>query len=1468
MLFNKGSSQSQTDALQRMNAIQRQAGMKEINRVQGNRHVQGLVATMRASTPPPTVQPKLSVSQPGDQFEQEADRVADEVMRMPASATPPPPPGDAGDKNNKPTLSARPQALDRYVQRAPKDPVAGQPVNNNVESKISDMRRSGGDPLPDTERNFFESRMGVDLSGVKVHTDSTAVQTSRDLNARAYTVGSDVAFNSGEYQPGTPEGRRLMAHELTHVVQQGGAGNLERKVQRAQQVELPVAGPEAEEKKAEEAKSGKEEKKAGVEAKAAGTAPTAEKKVGSETKEPAEKKTDGEAKATGTAPAAEKKTDSEAKEPAEKKAGGEAKEEKAEKKEKPEEKARTAKPTLEEKKAAAPAAATPAGEKAITKARQMEKDGAGEEKVAELAEKAAGIKGKLEATLSEKGGDDKKEGAEALPGEDKKAAADPAMKALNPADDKKGQESKDELDKKAAELQALTNPQITFAEEKDAGGPATVISRAPMNEGEGPTPAELAAMRQRSQQMLSQFIGQNATRATKITATAQAAPARLTATAQQMSANIQAQIAQNQALIKNTIEQSRQRARASATNSAGLIKSDSAAAKGEIEKARDDAVKQLDTDLEQKVKELGLNGGGGILGEANKNIDAAFTTGQSAIQKVTGEIITKAKTDSSAATESVAKQYDGRKGDFFEGEDYYQKKASAARDAGAQTCNAYVAEYTKQGDDASSQLPGGKSDVVNTLTQSLNATKDKLQAEHDAAKTEIQKMATEALTKLSQTEAEKLALLNQSLQETLNSLNGVEQKLLAQSAQSGQQQQQGVVQTAQQASAQLQQAASQAAGSLTQKLNELSGQASSAPAPDPDNLQGALNAAQNQVSAATAQLEATIGNQIQVADQSLQGQMQQAAMTAALFSQQATAQVTPIDAAFTTQAQTQCQEAQKAFADIKGVVEQIKGRQEKATSTMKADFTAGKDEAKKIVDALKQGLENYANTKFKDELSGSLGKCVSEVKTKAQEAADKVQPAWKSVVSMIVSIVVSIALAVAIGLLVASGVGFFVGLLIAIGLGALAGGIKGAVDNWSKGEEWSKNLGVNMLIGGIEGGLMFAGGALVGKVGGLMKEGLKKVVVEAGIDVLAGTVTDTIVAAGQLIRDGQFTLARVGQAFVESLAVNTITKVLFLGSGPAKKLLGKIGDKIGGTKFGQFVGDVGSTVKGWAGSVSDGAGKLFGKVGGAIADSPVGKLFGKASEGLTSLKDKAFDAISTKFKNMAKDNPDGLIMKLYNKLDTARMKSPQAGDPHPWTKTPQGVSEKAAWEKGYGAPPPGYKWTGNPDKLELAPIVKNGPTTLPKLVVKDGKLYYKNGTKGLYQGVPQMPTNPVGQFFDLLKTPDAVKGAQDAFKGESIKQGVSNIPVVPGANGAQPLVPGVADNMGGSLKSKLDADQQAKDKQQTADQNKTNAQQNVPNMTDADSKFNWNDTWAQQKPPQTPQTQNVPLNPDDQTGNP
>lgn len=96
---------------------------------------------------------------------------------------------------------------------------------HEVPPLVHEVLRSPGQPLDAQTRAFIEPRFGYDFSGVRIHTDAKAVDSAQAVNALAYTVGHDLVFGAGAYAPGTSAGQRLMAHELTHVIQQGDRGS-------------------------------------------------------------------------------------------------------------------------------------------------------------------------------------------------------------------------------------------------------------------------------------------------------------------------------------------------------------------------------------------------------------------------------------------------------------------------------------------------------------------------------------------------------------------------------------------------------------------------------------------------------------------------------------------------------------------------------------------------------------------------------------------------------------------------------------------------------------------------------------------------------------------------------------------------------------------------------------------------------------------------------------------------------------------------------------------------------------------------------------------------------------------------------------------------------------------------------------------------------------------------------------------
>lgn len=230
--MKRRKSSARADHVQRRAAGRSVAAssLLKLQRSIGNRAVKGLINSHR-------IQAKLSISTPGDRFEQEADRVADTVTRM-----------------SSPRQNVQTQAA--VVQRACKSCHSGpleenEPLQRQAEDEDSDQMlqgadgqlqasegaqtqinnlKGGGQPLSPSLRAYFEPRFGQDFSSVRLHTDANGASAARSVNAKAFTLGSDVAFAAGQYSPETNSGKRLLAHELTHVVQQGGTKSTVQRV--------------------------------------------------------------------------------------------------------------------------------------------------------------------------------------------------------------------------------------------------------------------------------------------------------------------------------------------------------------------------------------------------------------------------------------------------------------------------------------------------------------------------------------------------------------------------------------------------------------------------------------------------------------------------------------------------------------------------------------------------------------------------------------------------------------------------------------------------------------------------------------------------------------------------------------------------------------------------------------------------------------------------------------------------------------------------------------------------------------------------------------------------------------------------------------------------------------------------------------------------------------------------------------
>jgi hypothetical protein len=242
--------------------VQRAAAKPEVNKA----------PKQEAVRVPAYAQAKLSVSHPQDAAEKEADKVARQVTeatKAEGAHEPKAPPATlepgihraakdkvatvpaakniqrkaASPEENKLSRAAKPEEPKAARQAGhSSDAMAGAPVPDHAEARIQ-ANKGGGSPLPERVKTEMEGRLGQDFSAVRIHTDKEAVELCTEMQARAFTVGPDIFFASGEFAPETPAGKELLAHELTHVVQQdGGAARTLMRTHGSATAAAPAAG--------------------------------------------------------------------------------------------------------------------------------------------------------------------------------------------------------------------------------------------------------------------------------------------------------------------------------------------------------------------------------------------------------------------------------------------------------------------------------------------------------------------------------------------------------------------------------------------------------------------------------------------------------------------------------------------------------------------------------------------------------------------------------------------------------------------------------------------------------------------------------------------------------------------------------------------------------------------------------------------------------------------------------------------------------------------------------------------------------------------------------------------------------------------------------------------------------------------------------------------------------------------------
>lgn len=174
----------------------------------GNEAAQRVTRVIASST-----QAKLTIDTPGDAYEREADRLADRVMR-----------------------TADPCLHGQDERRQEEQPHSELPMRKRagaegpavVPPAFPGVLRSPGRPLDEATRAYMEPRFGAELDGVRLHTDAAAARSAQSINAQAFTLGANIVFAAGQYKPETVMGKKLLAHELAHVIQQNSPRSIRK----------------------------------------------------------------------------------------------------------------------------------------------------------------------------------------------------------------------------------------------------------------------------------------------------------------------------------------------------------------------------------------------------------------------------------------------------------------------------------------------------------------------------------------------------------------------------------------------------------------------------------------------------------------------------------------------------------------------------------------------------------------------------------------------------------------------------------------------------------------------------------------------------------------------------------------------------------------------------------------------------------------------------------------------------------------------------------------------------------------------------------------------------------------------------------------------------------------------------------------------------------------------------------------
>lgn len=1162
-----------------------------------------------------SIQTKLTVGAAHDPYEEEADQIAEQVMRSPAATfTAPSSGGDSG--NNKPSVQrspdeeeeiqtkplaslitprlqrAAPVLEEEEIQRETTDEEELQTrrtsaadsfeVGDDFENRVA-ATRGGGSPLPAETRSFMEPRFGADFSSVRLHAGTESAELNRTVSAQAFTLGSDIYLGPGKTDVTSDAGKQLLAHELTHVVQQGGVNQVQRAWQEEDdrvQVNVESASSNNGAQAVETAAAGRSTDQLGGADKpresltASDAAPTdqlTQPRQLSEQTAPEEKPVSAPAQATQVTspPAASSETPAAATakpRAADGKMSAAAEEDLA---------AKPAPPAVDQSQQPEQQTAPTATVEDQLADRQVQKPATAQDKhPTQPAEKPAAEQDKKPTEQAEAIGQAVTEAATA-------AVEDPTQAEITPetAVDQAPQVTADiieETQTQAAEAQTQRAEsdqlvQQTTAELDSLNGADAIMpeslwqemqldQRTDLNEPQpeqavsSPVTEQTDAILQRSPDPTLQRQPadppQAAPQQIKIP-TITVDTALISAAAANAIANVDfgGKLTELQTAVTTAKERVNQRGTTALTQLETQLTTTLEKLETDAQKAKDDITTKYDTanqalDQIQQTIPTRVNA---IIQAGCQKIDAAVAEYVNKCEPVATAAIQPYCTKQRATLDNDKSPLLGGPG---EEKGYHGKKADAALKAALDVGRAYAAEYKKQGDDTKGVFQGQvRTDLTQTMQNEITGMRTALTDARDSAWTEIDNTKTQLIQQANDLYTQSVDTLNNAMSATLSDLTNYQAQLSAEftSTQSG---------FGTQIQSQSNTAIAQAQAALAAAQAALAAAIRSATGPDKLLKPGAQAA----IDQAAAQIQAQLNQQVSDAAAQITGQGAQMNATVAGLDVQGGSNAYAETFETTTNSMLDQVITNGLVVINTNLVDFGTQLTTQSETTFNSYVTAATGSLQQIDDASQTNLPQFVDSQFKPGLAQAHQKLAAQAAREGEKAGEAVQPSWKAWAKAFVSIVIAVVVAVAIVAIVAAtgGVaGILLGVLAGAAIGAAGGAIKCIANNaidGKQGGELFTGIGQEMVTGAISGALSgLTAGALGVAFQGTLTAG--QIVIKESIEAVAGGLKDGIVEiVAQSSKYGWSNIdwGSVGMKALESFVINAVTAGIFKTPGILK----------------------------------------------------------------------------------------------------------------------------------------------------------------------------------------------------------------------------------------------------------------------------------------------------------------------------